>query len=439
MYLRSLFVSFRLMGWRRLVGVARDASILTGQRVFQRLAGLVSLYFLVRHFSQEDLGHYQFVGVAVAAVAFMALPGLNNALMLSVSQGTRNFYRRAVVSSTLFSLLGAVLLAVAALAQVWLQPQTVGALLVTALLFPAYVGVAQWKSVMLAERRFLTLAAAESLTTLATHGALICSVLMGVRDVWIFGLLYLGPAAVTNVSVTLYLWLRTAPTEMEEETRKLYYYGLHTSAVTVVSMIAEQIERLAIFLLISPAAMAIYLAGDRLSELIRSVFQDAAAVLAPRFARMTAYDANTSRAIWLVCVIAGVVILVFAFTLAQPVLLAIFGPDYAPSVPYAKALLCSVAIGNVGQFQFRFIRSQLDSKSFRTISLWTSATRIICAVGLIAAFGVWGAVATVFINRLAISVLSSTIVRRQYRSVKPEMAELGRSAGHDIHQAAECR
>lgn len=398
---------------RRLAG---DMGSLTAQRVFQRAVGLVSLYFVVRHLSQTDFGQYQFAAVAVAAVAFMALPGLDNAVMQSVARGSEGLYRRATRAALFGSFLGAVLLIFAAFVLRSHRPEAFLPLLAAAVLFPAYAGLAQWKSVLLARTRFSVWALTESLVSLTTHGLLISAVLLDVRPLWIFVALYFGPGAVMNVLASGLCWARMDGPGDADENDRLFRYGLGVSAVTMVSMIAEQVERIAIFLLLSPAVLAVYLAGDRLSELIRSVAQDGAAVLAPRFARMTAYEGKVEKAIWLICMAAGIGIVVFAFTLAPPLLILIFGPAYAPSIPFAQALLCSVAVGNVGQFQFRFIRSQLDGESFRTVTLWTSGLRIVAGFALVYAFGVWGAVATVFLHRLALSALSSAIVKRRYRS-----------------------
>lgn len=401
---------------RVLARLARDMSSLTVQRVIQRTVGLVSLYFVVRHLSQADFGQYQFAAVAMAALSFMALPGLDNAVMQSVARGSEALYRRATTTAFLASFGGAALLAIIAVVLKSHRPGALLPLLTAAAFFPAYYGLTQWKSVLLARTRFPTWAAAESLVALTTHGLLISAVLLDVRTLWVFVALYFAPAAAMNLIATLACWARMAEPGEPGETDALFRYGLGASAVTVVSLIAEQVERIAIFLLLSPAVLAVYLAGDRLSELVRSVAQDGAAVLAPRFARMTAYEGKVERAIWLICMAAGIGIVVFAFTLAPPVLLLIFGPAYAPSIPFAQALLCSVAVGNVGQFQFRFIRSQLDGESFRTVTLWTSGLRIVAGFALVYAFSVWGAVATVFLHRLALSALSSAIVKRRYRS-----------------------
>lgn len=392
-------------------------AILTVQRVVQRIAGLVSLYVIVRYFSPAEFGQYQFAIVALASVAFFALPGLDNAVMQSISRESDNLYRRATRFSVKFSFLGSAALVLAALALHPRQPEAIAPLLTAAVLFVPYIAMAQWKSVLLGESRFMLMAVAESTTALLTHGGLVAAALCDVGALWVFVLLYLSPGVLVNVIATVLCWRRMSRAEPKRDSDKLFRYGLKSSAVTVVSTIAEQIERLAIFLLISPAMLAAYLAGDRLAELVRGLFQDAAAVLAPRFARMPKYEGRVERAIWMTCAFSGVAILMFTFTLAPTVLLLIFGPTYAPSIPYAQALLCSVAIGNVGQFQFRFIRSQDDALSFRTITLWTSGVRIVGSFALVSLFGIWGAVIALIGHRLALSIVSSAVIHRRYRTV----------------------
>ena len=91
-------ISARLGATLRSLGrFAGSLGILTMQRVVQRAAGLISLYFVVRHLSPADLGQYQFVTVVIATAAFLALPGLDNALMQSIARGSRGLYRRATV------------------------------------------------------------------------------------------------------------------------------------------------------------------------------------------------------------------------------------------------------------------------------------------------------------------------------------------------------
>lgn len=399
---------------QQVCGAAKDVSTRLFQRLIQRGVAFVSLYFMVRYLSKDGFGIYQFACIAVSTVAFVALPGLDNAVMQGVSRGSLGLYPRATRTSFLASIAGGVLLLIGAAWAVWQRPGLAAPLAAAALIFPFYLGIAQWKCVFLGKMQIRKWSYIEIATAVVTSVLLVSAVFLRVDSLAVFTALYFLPGAAVNIAITLsyYLRLRNTPATADDDT--LFRYGLHTSAVTVVSLIAEQIERIVIFLAISPAALAVYYAGDRISEVIRSIFQDIAGILAPRFARMQSYGGDLSKAIALACAVVGVAIVAFAFTLAPPIMIWMFGKQYAASIPYAQALLCSVAIGNVGQFQFRFIRSQVDTTAFSKITIWTSSIRIATCLLLVPVFGVWGAVSGVFIQRLAMSIASSVVIRRQY-------------------------
>ncbi|HEY8618272.1 oligosaccharide flippase family protein [Phenylobacterium sp.] len=413
--------------------IAADILTLLGQRVVQRAAGLVSIYFLARHLAPTLLGQYQFAGVAIAAIAFTALTGLDNAIMQAVSRGSRGLYRRGLKVGFAASTVGGLLLGSAALLCRELRPDAVVPLAVGAACFPLYAGLIQWKSVLLGEGRFSVWSLVESSNALATHGLIVAAVLLDVQDVGVFITLYLLPTSLINVAMTYITWRRCGEGKSDEGD-DLFRYGVRTSAINVVGSLSEQVERILIFLVVGPAALAVFLAGDRLSELVRSVAQDAAAVLAPRFARMSSYSVKLARVIQLICLTAGVLIVVFAFTFAPAILIGVFGPQYSPSIPYAQALLCSVAIGNVGQFQFRFIRSQANDVAFRDVVLWTSGVRILACLALVPAFGLWGAVAGIFAHRLGVSATTSFVLSRRSLSDQPPQpgtsSEQPRAASH---------
>jgi O-antigen/teichoic acid export membrane protein len=338
-----------------------------------------------------------------------------------VSRGKNGLYRRATMIAFATSLLGSLALAAWAL---WIRnsnPQLAAAMFVGAALFPFYLGLAQWKGVLLGRTRFNVWSAIEVTTTFATSALVIGAVLLDVRDIALFVALYLLPASLANIGCTAYFFTRADMRgAADSEMRAMLQYGVHTSIIGILSVVAERIERIMIFLLTGPAALAAYYAGDRISELVRSVVQDAAAVLAPRFARTPSYSGRVQRLIWLVCMAAGILIVLFAVFLARPVLLLVFGPQYEPSVIYAQLLLCSVALGNVGEFQFRFIRSQADKEAFRTVTLTTSAVRIGAALILVPLWDIWGAIASVSIHRAMDSIVSTIVINRRFAGTGPE-------------------
>lgn len=387
---------------------------LFGMRFLQRGLGIVTLYFMVRAITQHELGEYQFVLIAASVLGIFNLSGLDNAIMQSVSRGHLGTYRQATKIAFSASWLGSLVL-VGLGAWHWKESQDLAtALWVTACLFPFTFGLIQWKSIIVGQEKFRRLLWQESATAIATNIALITALLNQQTYLPLLVGLYLLPPAIQNIRCTLIALKLTAHESMVESDS--ISYGIKTSAYMVVSIIAEQIERLLVFYVLSPATLGLYAAADRLSEIIRSGTQDFAAVLAPRFAKLSHYPADVDRLIKLFCIALGAIIVLFAFTVAPWLMLMLFGPDYAAAIPYAQGLLCAVAVGNIGQFQFRFVRSQLDTANFRRILVGTSVYRIIAACILVPVFGLWGVVATIFSYRIVVSLISTWALKRHYKA-----------------------
>lgn len=393
--------------------IFKDLSWLGTQRIIQRLLGLANLYLIVRHFPIETFGYYQFIFVALNIISIFSLPGLDNAIMQAVSRDLVPPFRKAAKAALAGACLGSIALIAATMALSKFRPTDFAPLAAAAILSIPYFGLTQWKSLLLGKSQFNKLSYLEILTTFITSSTIIISIYCEIENLSVFVALIMIPTASMNIFATIIYSPRENLTH-NLAADSIYGYGISTSLVTSVSLLAENIERLILFIVMGPATLASYMAGDRLSELVRSVFQDAAAVLAPRFARMSAYSGDLERLILKICTFFGILILIFALTLAPTILMLIFGKSYEQSIPYAQALLCSVAVGNVGQFQFRYIRSQLDATSFRLITFWTSGIRIVASVILVSTLGAWGAIAVIFIHRLSLSFITSAIIRRKY-------------------------
>lgn len=394
------------------VAIARNLFSLFGIRILQKCCGIVTVYFMVRALSQHNFGEYQFMLSAMGVLGIFNLSGIDNAVMQSVSRGHLGTYRAAVRISFLSSWLGSIGLAGLGWWNYSTAPEFAHAFWVAALLFPFATGLTQWKSIVVGQERFNRLLWLESATVIGMNGLLIAALLTNHTQIALLVGLYLLVPAIQNIRRTRQALQQTAgETTTEPDSLR---YGIITSAYMVISLIAEQIERLLVFYVLSPAMLGLYSSADRLSEIVRGATQDFAAVLAPRFAKLTHYPADIDRMIKIFCFALGALIILFAFTVAPWLMHVLFGPAYAPAIPYAQGLLCAVAVGNVGQFQFRFVRSQLDVTNFRYILIGTSAYRIIAAVILVPMFGLWGVVATIFSYRVVMSLVSTWALKRYY-------------------------
>lgn len=380
-------------------------------RLVQLGMGLASTYFLARTMSKDAFGEYNMVLNAIGIAGLTALTGLNNSLMQAVARGFMGTYRAVVPVAFGSSLLGSLgLLVMGGWFLVDSQKQIAFGCLVAALLFPLAYGLTQWKSVIIGQERFHELLLHDGVSSVLTYGSVIAVVFLRPNN-YIFPLLViLLVPAIYNLVITG-LKYRQIPSDASVEHQNVRY-GIRTTLYSGLGAIGSNLDRVLVFSFMSPATLALYVAASRIPDLLAGAMQDVSAVIAPRLAKHDSYSKRLDRIFTAISMIYGLIIFALAF-LAIPTLVPfLFGEDYTDAIPYAQALTCSVAIGNQANMRFRFIRSRIDERGFRDITLFSSAVRLIAFVALVPAFGIIGAVVAVFIYRLALVGIVRIVIKR---------------------------
>lgn len=408
--MRSLILRLGKQGAPLAKGVVALALL----RAIQLSLGFATLYVLVRALSKSDFGEYQLVLNATGIMTIFALNGLDNAVMQAVARGFSGTYRAALPLAFGCSMLGSVLLAATA---AWYHhaggTQTALAFLCAALLFPFSQGLMQWRSIILGRQRFWQLLLHDGIAALITYGLIILSCLLRPGNYWLPVLIVYGIPALQNLLLTM-ICLRKIPAGAPVEPQNIQY-GLTTTFYASLGNLSTHLDRVLLYIFLSPAALATYAAADRIPDVLRASVQDVSAVLAPRFARHSEYTRALDRFLKLFSLAYGFGIVAFAFTLLPALMRFIFGAAYEDAIPYAQALVCSVAVGNLAALQFRYIRSRIDAAGFRNVTLITTLVRLAAFLLLVPLFGLAGVVASMFIYRLAL-MASVHFAMRQHRS-----------------------
>jgi len=378
--------------------------------------GLAATYFLARSMTKNAFGEYNMVLNTVGILTIFSLSGLNNSLMQAVARGYEGTYRATVPIAFGSSFLGSVVLMCMS---VWYfiqaQAQIGQGLLVAAALFPFAYGLVQWKSVVTGSGRFGQLLIHDGAGSILTYGLIIVAVLLQPgKYVLPIVLMMLVPAAY-NVVLTM-VKFRQIPVSAPVEEQNVRY-GIKTTLYSGLGAIGSNLDRVLLFWFLSPAALAVFVAAGRIPDLLSGAMQDVAAVLAPRLAKHDAYTKRVDRIFGVLSLIYGAVVIVFAFTGIPFVVIFLFGNNYADAIPYAQALTCSVAIGYLANLRFRFIRSRIDARGFRDVTLVSSAVRLGAFLLLVPPFGLVGAVIGTFLYRLALMGVVRIVIKRHYAVV----------------------
>lgn len=374
--------------------------------------GFVTTYFLAHTLTQENFGEYHLILSVVGILSMFALRGLNNSIMQSTARGFKGTYRVAVPIAFLSSLIGAFILVLLSIYYMNQNPTLALGFLISGLFFPFMHGMIHWKGVETGKEKFKKLVIFESISAFIMHAGIIIT-LMFFTDTFLLPLtiLFLIPS-LFNIALTFYK-MREIPINEAQESASIKY-GIKSTMFESFNILAKHTDKILLFFWLSPTTLALFVAADRIAELVRNTTQDIAAVLAPRFAKNKEYTQTLDKALKLFSLLIGIAIIIFAFTILPYLIEIIFGDKYIPSIPYSQALLCTVALGNLAILRFRFIRSQLDLDNFRNIIVFTSLFRILCSSIFIPLWGLNGAILSVLLYRGFMIIVVGRVMKEKY-------------------------
>lgn len=383
------------------------------QNAVQKILGIANIYILVRLLDQAAFGEYQFILSVLGVLAIFNLPGMNNAVMQSVARGFERTFLLAIKPVLLASIAGSIIfLAIAGWYHYQQSNEHALAFSIIGIFFPLSHGLTQWRALKTGNENFSFIFIIELLSGVLITASLFCLYHFNLDDIFYPLFVILTVPAIRNIILTI-ATARSISHDSKAEDSSITY-GLNTTFYSMLTLLANHIDKLLIYGFLSPIAVATYYAAERISQLCKTVAQDLAIVMAPRFSKMRSYTDKLEKVILIISAILATAIVIFAFTLLPPILTLIFSDAYAASIPYAQALLCSLILGNYAALIHRFLHSHLDKKNYKNVAISVAFIRILSSTILIYIFGIWGAVASNFIFRIATVILVSRALKKDY-------------------------
>lgn len=386
-----------------------------GLRILQMLLALATSYVLVRALSKQQYGEYHYVLGWIGILSIFALPGLADSTMQAIARGFPGMYRIGAKWSFFCSLGGSLILGFMA---IWYHlfgdnKAIAAGFMISCLFFPFAHGMIIWKSTRHGIGDFKSLFQLEGINSIVMSTLIILGVLLEPGNIIIPIAVILCIPGLQNLVQSIKA-LKTIDPNLKGEEGNLAF-GLKTTIYATLSLLAAHIDKILLFHFLSPEALAVFIAAQKLTEPVNSITQDLGAVLAPRFTKYTYLTDNLDRAFIYLSIAMGIGILVVAFTILPPILILIFGEPYFDAIIYCQGLMCSLILGNIANLRFRFIRSRMSLDSVRKVTLGNSVFRILASISLIPLFGINGAVASVALTRLALAVQVDLNIR-QFKS-----------------------
>jgi len=407
--------------WNLSAYMVRRAPFLITRKVLETVLNLATFAILARTLTVEAFGIYTIVFVFVAVLRLTSIPGLGTAIAQSFARRHGGGFRRAVAVSISGSLFGSVVLSIGSW---WYladgEIDKGHALLVAAAFFPLLSGLLYWRNAAVGSEHYVRLlfydvaAAAVRLAGVAAcafqfDGALLPIVIAA-----------LGGHAAVNVLATLHqMRLSVRGQGMEHQSLN---YGLLTTAYQVPSIISEHLDKAVLFFLFSAETLAVYAVAMRIPQLARVLVGEANATLGPVFARQKDYSPELRRFSIGLSILYMAIAVVGTLLVIPVVLPLLAGQSYGSAVPYAQLMMLGVALGFLGDVQFRFIKSQLDSRSFLHITVGSTVVNVPLVLALGYGFGLSGVVAAYILRYLSYTLICTFVVRSYSRNLQTDPA-----------------
>jgi O-antigen/teichoic acid export membrane protein len=381
---------------------------------------------LVRAMSKESFANYQLVITLVMISAIFALPGMQNVILQSVARNYPGTYLAASRLSFLWSFVGLALLAAIGAFYVAIDSFELGfAFLVAAVLFPLSNGIVNWQSYRSGKEQFRSNTIHQGLGLVVGNSLIIAFGLLGFTAPWLLVLAFFGTLAVQNSLMTWRL-RREIPVDCRPEPNAIDY-GMKTSLYSVANTVANYLDRVLLFFLISPETLAIYAVADRFPELIKKNLQALTHAIIPGLSRKEHYtrqlNAKFNRAGGIMCI----VILLIAFGVVPWAIPLAYTDAFKESTLYCQILLVSICCGSFATIKFSYIQAKLDQRGFRDITLVMSGSRIVFSLILVPIWGAFGAAIATVAYRLVTLGLVEYHLHRFHSSIVPVASQMSGS------------
>lgn len=397
--------------------MSKRAPILITRKGIEILFGLVTFAILARTLTKEQFAIYSLILGFVSILRLTALPGLGTAVLQAFARGLSGEFRYIVKLSFFCSFFGAVMM----LGVAWwhfcnddiVTSQT---LLVAAIFFPFVVGLTLWRNAAVGDECYLRLLWFDSFTSILKCAAIIiCAYFFTGALIPVVIAAFIAPGLVNVLATLGQLRKESIGTGRESNSVE---YGIRTTIYQLPTVLAQQLDKLALFYFISPEAMAIYAVALRIPELARTVVGETNATLGPVFAREKIYTRSLyhfSLKLWLLYSGISVAGALFVVPYLLPMLA---GESYKGAVFYAQIMTVGVALGYLGDIQFRYVKSHLHSQSFFKITIATALFDCVLILGLAYYFGLAGVVSAYVVKNFGYTMITNTVIRFNYLKVK---------------------
>lgn len=368
-----------------------------GQTVASLSAFVLSIVF-ANFLTPQVYGTYKYILSLGGIFSIPTLTGISTALQRAIARGEDRAALRALRAKLLG---GSVATLGAGAAAAWYFAngnQELGiAFIIVAIGTPLMEAYGIYDSILQGKGLFRKTTLYFATSSLCATFALTTAILLSGGSLIALLAAYFGTWAVTRI-IAWRLASRFLTHKDETVPGEAVSYGVRLSAISIVSMVAGNIDKIILFQWLGPTELAVYSFATAIPEQLRAVLKGITPLALSRFSRRSAEEIQSAihtKAIWLAVVALPII---GAYIITAPYIYEHLFPAYIEAVIYSQVFALSLVLAPAYLYNAAF-QSQRSEKLIATSEIVLSGTLILMLLVFIPFFGIWGAILARVISR----------------------------------------
>lgn len=390
---------------------------LTVTQVVSAVGALVLTIAYANLLPVETYGTYRYILAVYALLAIAALPGFDTAVSQSVALGYDSALRTGISAKFRWGLLGALASFVYAGYFYASGSFLMGHIFILiGIVLPIMESFALFTSFLNAKRLFKHSAVIDILTQAVSIASLVTTIFL-TKNILILLVAYFAPYAAARILATLYVQRRHVRESSTDP--GLFKYARSMTFFQILSRLISSADQIVLFHFLGPAQVAIFSLATAIPNRIQSLFRISGTLAFPKFATRTAKEIASSLPRKMMLFALLILSICLVYIAAAPLLFTHIFPQYLPSLVYSQA----VVFYTLSSITYPFGSYLMAHKKVRDTYVMAIAgfvTKILCLVGLVPFFGIWGAVLGLLATSSTNILLTLWFIYRERRTASSD-------------------
>ena len=367
----------------------RGGTFLSLTQITSALFGFLLTIAFARYLPQDIYGTYRYVLAAYTLLIIASLPGLDTAVLETLSKGNQGAFTHAIKTKFIYGFIGTALSWVYGIYHLYTGDITLFWLFILIGVFlPCIECLSLYTALLNSQRRFGVWAITEIANQLFSTAALFISIYF-TDNIFIIVTAYFIPYILVRLVATLYCFKKyISNTEYDPD---YLSYGKVMTWYQIITRGIASVDQMVLFHVMGPAQVAIFSIATAIPQRFQSILKITGTLAFPKYANRSEEDIKKYLPKKMIAF--GLIILTvcFAYASIAPYFFKIFFPKYLASVPYSQLAILFTLSGLTYPFG-AYLSAHKKVKENYIFAIISFAVKVTCLIILVPLYGIWGAI-----------------------------------------------